>query len=84
MGPAGAPWGATPQGVWGPPSAALRRAPGRTGGCCRGALGTPQEPARRGRRRGMLGGAAGVVAPKGRLNFLSAKLVPGAVTNLYP
>jgi len=33
---------------------------------------------------GYWGGAAGVVAPKGRLNFLSAQLVPGAATNLYP
>jgi hypothetical protein len=37
----------------------------------RAVLGAPQAPwARRGRRRGVLGGAAGVVAPKSRLNFL--------------
>jgi hypothetical protein len=40
---------------------------------CRSALGAPHAPgARRGRWRGMLGGAAGGVAPKGRVHCLSA------------
>jgi hypothetical protein len=55
----------------------LRLAAGRSGGCGRGALGTPHEPARRGRRRGALGGAPEALAHKCRVNFLSA-LVKGA------
>ena len=48
VGPAGAPWGATPQGVWGPRGAALRRAPGRASGAA-AAGGAPAGAAQKGR-----------------------------------